>query len=191
MTTDEATDVVRFLLAGFPAQRQRMSADDVRGMLAFYAAGLADLEADAARTAITRLAATAKFIPTVAEIREAVGVVHHGEQQPSVIAWGEIHDLMRKKGYYRQPGVDFEITDPIAKEVVRSIGWEDMCAGATDHIRARFLDGYVHAQKLARKVAQQSTGGKNPALGAPRSNERIEGPRTLEQLMPWKPTEEE
>lgn len=183
MTNQEAAEVVKFILAGFPAQRQKMSDDDVRGMVAFYAAGLADLDADVARKAVTRVGATAKFIPTVAEIREAVGVVHHGEQPPAVIAWGEVHKFMGSKGAYRTPGVDFVFADPLTAEVVRAIGWEAMCTGLPDHIRSRFLDGYALLAKDARKIAAVSAGGRNPELGAPRTRERIEQPRTLEQLL--------
>lgn len=201
MTIRECGAVVKFMLAGFPAQRARMTEEDVEAMTAFYFAGLQDLDVEPVKAAIGRLGRTAKFLPVVAEIREAVGVVHHGEQSPAIVAWGEVHGFMRSKGYMRQPGVDFAISDPIAREVVCSLGWEDMCSASTDHIRARFLDGYALAAKLARKVAAASDGGKNPALGPPRGMigigyggrvEREEQPRTLGQLIAGiKTTEEE
>lgn len=193
MRARECGAVVKFMLAGFPAQRQKMSDADVDAMTEFYYGGLADLDAEVVKAAISRLGRTAKFIPTVAEIREAVGVVHHGEQLPAVIAWGEIHNLIRSKGYYRTPGVDFQITDPIAAEVVRSIGWSDMCASESpDHIRARFMDGYAQASKLARKEAAALPGGKSPALASRATADRIGGGATLAQLMPAvKPEDDE
>lgn len=184
MNARECGDVVKFMLAGFPAQRQRMRDDDVAAMTAFYFAGLVDLDADVAKAAITRLARTAKFIPTVAEIREAVGVVHHGEQPPAVIAWGEVHKFMSSKGAYRTPGVDFTFSDQLTAEVVRSIGWEAMCTGSPDHIRSRFLDGYAAAAKLARKDAAASTGGRGGKMLASRATpDRLGTGASIAQLV--------
>lgn len=183
MTPVECGAVVKFMLAGFPAQRQKMTDDDIRAMTKFYYGGLYDLEVGPVETAITRLGRTARFIPTVAEIREAVGVVHHGEQSPAVKAWGAVQRAMHERGAYRTPGVDFVIADPVAADVVRDIGWEAMCTGLPDHIRSRFMDGYAAKQKLARTIAQASTGGKNPALGASRATPDRIGAAPLAQLV--------
>lgn len=183
MTTDEVRDVVKYLLAGYPAQRSKMKPDDAVRMYAFYCTGLADLDdPKVVLAAIDRLAKTARFIPTVAEIREAVGVVHHGEQSPASKAWGAVARAMHDQGAYRTPGVDFLIADPIAADVVRDIGWESMCTGLPDHIRSRFMDGYAERQKLERKVAQVSPGGVNRALGSRATPDRIGG-ATIAQLV--------
>jgi len=188
VTLEQAAEVVKFALAGYPGQRSRMTSDDVKGMVMFYAAGLEDVDVDVARAAITRLALTVKFIPTVAEIREAVGAVHHGEQSPAMVAWDSVHRAIREKGIYRRPGVDFHWNDPVVAAVVASIGWEDLCSGAQDHIRARFIDGYAQISRDLRKQAALSEGGKHPTLpaGTVVSHARIdrEGDgRTMKQLM--------
>lgn len=174
MTPAECGAVVKYMLAGFPAQRQKMRDEDITAMTAFYYAGLADLDAAVVKKAIERVARTAEFIPTVAVIRKAVGVVHHGEESAAAIAWGEVHRFMGSKGAYRTPGVDFEFSDPLVAKIVRSIGWESMCTGATDHIRARFMDAYEQTQKIERAAAQVATGGKNAELGAARPRATIE-----------------
>lgn len=183
MNARELEQIFNLVLAGWPAQRAKLSEQDVQAMAMFYADGLSDLDFAATKKALMRLGRTAKFIPNVADIREAVGVEHHGEQSPAIIAWGEIHKLMGSKGAYKTPGVDFQITDPIAREVQRSIGWEAMCTGETNHIRARFLDGYAVAAKLARKEAAAADGARSPMLPMRASPERLERGATVKQLM--------
>jgi len=152
-----------------------MSEKDVRAMVAFYSAGLQDLDKEVVEAAIIRLAATAKFIPTIAEIREAVGVVHHGEVSPAAMAWGEIHGFIRNKGSWKRPGVDFVISDPISREIVKAMGWEDICASTNpDALSSRFMHAYTEMSKAARKEAALSPGGKNHALPASKSRARIE-----------------
>jgi hypothetical protein len=183
MNAREIEQIFTLVLAGWPAQRSKLSEQDVQAMAMFYADGLSDLDFAATKHALLRLGRTAKFIPNVADIREAVGVVHHGEQSPAIIAWGEIHKLLSTKGAYRTPGVDFEITDPVAREVCRSIGWEAMCTGLPDHIRSRFLDGYGASAKLVRKEVAAADGARSTALPIRATGERLGRGATLKQLM--------
>jgi len=168
MTPSEARDVVKFLMAGYPTQRTFMSATDIDGMLAFYVAGLVDLDAAPTRAAIIRLSRSAKKIPTVAEIRaEVVGVLARGARRTGLEAWGEVLAAVSKYGSHRWPGIDFQWGDPVVARVVAALNWSDICASeATTMVatRARFIDAYEAIAKAERTEAQASNGARNAQL---------------------------
>ncbi len=162
MTEDETVDAVRFLFANYTSQRMKMTALDVRAAYAAYAAGFADLELDAVKAAITRVALTEVYLPGVATIRAAIGTIAHGAKRTGMEAWGEVHKAMRELGQTRGPGV---LEDPITRLVVKSFGWFDMCSSTKpDHIRARFIDAYNEIATQERTEAQALPGAVNPRL---------------------------
>jgi hypothetical protein len=192
MTLEQAAGVVHFLLAGYPGHRARMSPGDVRGMVAFYAAAIADLDEDAVRAAITRLARTAEFIPTCAAIRAAVVVTRHGGRKTGAEAWGAVHRAMREEGWHSVPGVDFAFADAITARVVRSLGWADVCASKMlDHVRARFIEAYDEIALQERREAQVADGARSLSLEAggsvralPARRDRDGGPaKTIAELV--------
>lgn len=179
MTKDEFKDLFRMVLAGWPAQRTKLSEVDVDQMSKLYAAGLGDLEFNVAYSALVRLVHTAKFLPTVAEIREAAGVVMYGHQITGITAWGEVTNAIKSKGSYRRPGTkaeveqgaaDFVIENPITLRIIRTLSWQDLCAGDHDTMvsnRARFADEYDKIAGQERENMQASYGFKEqPTLRA-------------------------
>jgi hypothetical protein len=187
MTSQEFRNLFTMLLAAWTTQRQKMSNDDVRGMAAIYTAGLADLDAGIVRDAVQRLVRTSVYMPTVAEIRQAAGVVIHGQQDTGVDQWGSVVRAIREQGMYKQPGADFKFNDPITDRVVRALNWRELCA--SDHAaavadRARFIDAYNQIAKLERTEAQANDGAVSNVLPIRRS-ERTESLGSLVQnLLP-------
>lgn len=175
MTDIEAAEVVKLLFALYPTQRRSMSAKDAEMFTSVCMDAFADLEAGAARAAITRLAMTAKWLPTIAEIREAVGIVHHGDRRDGISAWGDVLELHGFRN--REALADF---DPLVIEVCQRFGWIEwrtLWRAGQDieqwHVvhgenesadRARFVEAYDKAAMKQRKDAQVSPGGKNPNL---------------------------
>lgn len=169
MKKSEAGELVMFVIASYPTQRQRMSADDVNAMQAAYAATLEDVEIHAAKAAVVRLLRTSKWIPTIAEILEAVGVVHVGERRHGIDAWGDVLSLHS----YRDPD-EMESCDPLVIQVCKSFGWIEwrtLFRGHEDvnqwHVmhgenessdRARFTEAYDKLASAARREAQASPG---------------------------------
>jgi hypothetical protein len=177
MTPEQTRDVFKMILAGWSTQRQKMSEDDIRGMAAIYTAGLADLEYDVVKQAIQRVVRTEKWLPTIASIREAAGVIVHGTQTTGGEAWGAVVRALRERGSHRTPGVDFFFKDPITARVVSALGWSELCRGsgaahAAD--RARFIDTYDQIAQNERTNAHASDGVASKALGG-----RHDGPETL------------
>ena len=178
-------EVMRVIFAAWPSQRQRMSTDDVHGMFAVYSVGLGDLEVAKVKAAVTRLARTSEWLPTIAAIRAAVGVVEHGEQSTGTEAWETVLSAIRRYGSHRTPGIDFSFGDPITARVVKALHWGELCASDNAIAdRARFVDAYADIAKTERREAQAAPGATNPQL------ER--GPRSIveiERQLPAAPAE--
>lgn len=193
MTPEKMNELFNIVLAGWPTQRQKLSPTDVRYMAELYAAGLMDLDFAAAHAGVIRLVHTAKFLPTVAEIREAAGVVIYGHEVTGLTAWGEVQRAIKNKGSHRRPGTkaeveqglaDFVIENPIALRVIRTMGWQDLCAGDHDTMvsnRARFSDEYDVIAGQERTNTQASFGMQKQATALPPSASR---PRELEWKAP-------
>lgn len=165
MTVDEARDVVKFLLAGFPHQVSFMKPEEMRYVLAFYASSLEDLEYADVRAACVRLGRVSEKIPSVAAIRAAVVTTRVGGAKTGAEAWGPVHRAMREMGSHRVPGKDFVFPDPITARVVAALGWTDICASTNiDHVRARFIDAYNQITITERREAQASDGARTAQL---------------------------
>ncbi len=152
MTEKEISKLVAVIAAAYPAARGDA------GTVAIYQRMLADLDFVAARAAVERLLATSKWLPTIAEIREATLAVTAGEARPGGAAWGDVKAAIRRYGYDRRPGVDFYFADPVVLEAVRALGWFELCSSENEvSDRARFIDLYDRLAVDAR--ARQLAGG--------------------------------
>lgn len=150
MTQLEAKKIVAVLVASFASSRFTM---DTVGV---YERMLADLDYVVANAAVERLLATAKFLPTIAEIREACLTLSNGEKRPGGDAWGEVLAAIRKYGYVRVPGQDFEFSDTVVAKCVRALGWTELCSSENVHAdRARFIELYdaEASQSRTRQLA--------------------------------------
>jgi hypothetical protein len=79
MTPIEVENAVKVILASYPGQRQKMGQADVIAMNLAYRNGLADLRSDACTRAVAACIKTHKFIPTIAEIRDAYELEREAE----------------------------------------------------------------------------------------------------------------
>lgn len=179
MTGAECHDVLKLIGAAYPTQRQRMSQDDVRAMAAVYTAGLLDLDFDRVRAAVDRLVKGSRFMPTIAEIREAAVDVVRGPRAPGGEAWGRCLAMVRRYGSHRHPGVDFAVDDPALLATIRSLGWSDLCQSNNPHAdRARFIELYDQLAKGDRKEAAIGPTASPLALA-----QRTTEPRAMRELV--------
>lgn len=168
MNNSDLGKIVKSILASWPTQRQRMSDEDAAGFTLACKTGLADLEYGQARAAVDRLVKTSKFLPSVAEVREAAVVDRQGERKSGGAAWGEVTAMVKRYGGHRAPGIDFEVADPLVAEVIRALGWRDLCDSRNQAAdRARFIELYDQLARQARKAAQLAPGVRPPVLAAP------------------------
>lgn len=164
MTPTEAGDIVGLLLASYPTQRQRMTREDSAAMTKAYASALQDLDATAARAAVSALVLTEAWIPTIAAIRLKAAELGGGRRRTSGEAWGDVVDAMRRYGSHRAPGVDFEFGDPLVADCVRRLGWRDLCASENQVAdRAHFMRMYEDVAQPAER--DRATAGALPTSG--------------------------
>ena len=138
MTRHEAGKLVALALANWPAMQSRDIRLDITAGL--WHRLLADIPYELAEQALTKILITAKFWPTVAEIREAADSLRlpDSDPPPAGEAWGEV---CRQLDPYR-PAVWSH--PAIAQTVQRLGGVRRLCESentATD--RAHFLKIYT------------------------------------------------
>lgn len=154
------------LFAAFPSAKG--DAESWRRTLSVYGEMLVDLEREAARKAVTRLIGTAKWLPTIAEIRSAATELVLGPVRAGGEAWQEAVAAARHQGRYDVVTFDH---DPLIGQALKLWGsWQDFCNSPEDDPggRARFIDLY---DSLAARKRQDVTSGI--PLPAPKSSPQL------------------
>lgn len=136
--------------------------------LALYARQLDDLPEAEVVDAIYRLIRTAKFFPTVAEIREAT-VTGGATEGLAEAAWTEVRREVSRVGYGRgrelRGGAWVEpeqprFTSPVTEAAVASMSWRLICLGEATEVRSQFLWTWKHVATGLVKRSQASDGGR-------------------------------
>ena len=103
---------------------------------------------------IEALIKESRFLPSVAEIRERAAALYNsaqGKEPPDAgRGWGEVVREISRTGYYGKP----QIRDPVAAEVVRRMGWKEICSAPADEtgvLRGQFLKMYAMLQESRRE----------------------------------------
>jgi hypothetical protein len=131
MTTDR---ILKQLFAAFPNTQVEA------GTVAVYMRMLRAIPVGELQAIVDQAIATCRFLPTVSELLD----VHHGLDNIArltwVEAWAEVQSEMRRIGSYGAP----QFNDQITAQVVRSMGWRDLCASEMPGVdRAQFRDMYT------------------------------------------------
>lgn len=144
MTREQALSVWALLAAAAPGQTLPASALEIRAEL------ITDLDFAETRDAAVRLARSVKWLPSVAELREAVqapALPEAGE------AWGEVCRVVHRLGWTTPP-TETDFSDPLILRAVQALGaWPDFCAGDEANTRAHFLKIYPAMAERARRHA--------------------------------------
>lgn len=153
MTKIEATQLVAVLVGSYP------SAHIERTHIDAYVSGIVDLDAKAALSAVDRIRRTSKFLPSIAEIREACTAVQHGPRRTGVEAYSEVTAAIRYHGRdYGQGSPKFR--DPLIAQCLGIWGsWNDCCNAPPNDpsARARFIEMY---DNLASRTREDITSGR-------------------------------
>lgn len=107
---------IKKLFSAFPNQLVEQQT------IAVYTEMLADIPVEQLAVAVRQLVSTAKFLPTIAEIRTAVAGLINPDLPNAAIAWGEVRSYLPHimKGDACQIP---KLSNPIAQKVADSIGW--------------------------------------------------------------------
>jgi hypothetical protein len=178
MTRGESAKLVAIVLATWPTQAQRLDASVVAVMVDAWHTALEDLTSAIAARALKRLAATSKFIPSCAEIREAADVITRGERRPGGDAWGDVRKAIGRQGRNRPPGVAWDFEDSIVRAAVDALGWTALCDSENAVAdRARFVELY---DRLAASDQVDAVTRTLPGAAAPA---RIGGTKAIRELV--------
>jgi len=126
--------VLRQLFAAFP--NTEASTETV----AMYVKLLGDIPPLDLQVIVDQAVSTARFLPTIGELREMHHNLRHIGQLSWVEAWGAVGAEMRRIGSYGVPHFEDELT----ARVVKMMGWRTLCASEQPSIdRAQFRDMYT------------------------------------------------
>jgi hypothetical protein len=137
--------LVGSLIAAYPYARVG------EGLLEVYAQTLGDLPEPLLSAAAMDCLSTCKFLPTVAELREAAARLALGARGlPTALeAWGQVKAQVVRVGHRGEPHFD----DPVLARSVDVLGWRDYCLSDVDQEpswRARFVQ--IYDQLRAREM---------------------------------------
>lgn len=178
MTDEQAAYLVALAVANFPNLQEK----DLRPTVELWLRMLGDLPYQVVEKALVKVLATAKFFPTVAEIREAASELMQPEGMLPGEAWGLVLEAVKRYGSYRQQEALASLPEDVAT-TVKYMGWQEICLSEQPEVvRAQFMRIYeqVAARKreevtvpqevkaLAEKIARQKAldKGKVPELPA-------------------------
>lgn len=164
MTRGEASKLVTLLAAAFPRAGVTTATSEV------YEAMLADLPYPEASEAVARLLRTSRFLPTIAEIREAAVELKRGALRSGAEAWGDVLKQIRRVGHVGVP----KFQDPITAECVRILVWRNLAIEGTNDAadRARFCELY---DDLARRDRVDEVAGLPPRAERAQLPENVRG----------------
>lgn len=161
MTRLEAFQLVMMLGAAFP---QRELGEPT---IELYVTFLLDVDRDAGAAAVQRLIATAKWLPTIGEIRGAVFAT--GSPPQAEEAWEEVCQQIARSGSYNRP----QFSHPLIARTVTMIGWRVICHSSMPGLeRKHFFDIY---RELRRRAAEDAQAPPPLALSHP-SASALSGP---------------
>lgn len=153
MDLRDALKLVAVAASAFPGMQQK----DLRATAELWAELLGDLDYRLAEAALARVLLTAKYFPTIAEIREAAMEIKQPEGGlPSPeSAWEEVLQQVRKVGWIGEPKWSHPAVGRAALALHGS--WQQLCASLTEDSlaadRAHFMRIYASLTQRERDAA--------------------------------------
>lgn len=172
MNEKEALNLVGLALANFPSLQER----DMRPTAVLWLKVLKDIPYQTAEKALVYVLSTAKYFPTVAEIREAVIKISAPDMPTPMEAWGQVMDAIRKYDPYENngnPASPYKNMHSLVAKITKAIGWYELRTCENIGVmRAHFIKAYEIEMKRAQERAlignlvQLPTGNKLKKLKA-------------------------
>lgn len=178
MTDVEAVEIVGMLVAMYPAPgwpKERVK---------LYAAVIVDLDRDLAREGVLEIfrTRTEDRAPMPAELRRLVAAKQAAAVASPYLepdeAWGFVQRHFTRTGHARE----FPSDHPLVAEVVRSMGWRDLCLSENvEASRAHFLQLYRGRVERARRDDAATPGAVPHAAMGERPSVVHRDPPKIEQ----------
>lgn len=125
-----------------------------------YTLMLADIPLNVLFPAVRKCINTCKFLPSIAEIREAAKAfksdVDGTRQKDYAEAWSEVEKALKEVGYYGKP----EWSSPEIEKAVQAMGWMELCCmegEAVNTTRAQFRQIYeIFCKRSTEEASHQA-----------------------------------
>lgn len=151
MTRSEIKNLLGWAIANFPHMQGKEI--DMRPTAALWEKMLSDMPYELAEAALVKVLATAKYFPTVAEIREAAAQIAGPAVPSAAEAWGEVMTALRRYGLYQWDEAAKFFT-PAVRKMVERFGWWELChAENIDVLRGQFMKAWETHAKYEREQA--------------------------------------
>lgn len=150
MKEDQVGSLLALAVANFPHLQDK----DMGPTVALWTEMLSDMPFATAKTALIKVLATAKFWPTVAEIREAAVSITNPTMLTPAEAWGQVIRAVKDYGYYR-PTEGIATLDPTVRKAVKAFGgFVEICMTENiDVVRAQFMRVYEQCASREKEIA--------------------------------------
>lgn len=150
MTKQQISVLIALTAANFPNMQER----DMRPTANLWQELLSDIPFEVAKAAIIKILATARFWPTVAEIREAAAAITNPHILSPAEAWALVEQANDRYGYYRaEEGM--KSLPPLVQTIVKSLsGFREVCASEEPGVvRGQFMKMYDQYAAREREKA--------------------------------------
>ena len=121
----------------------------------FYVEMLQDIQPEIVAIAVRKLINSSKFLPTIAEIREAANAAANIAYERTSLdadqAWGIVQKAIKSVGQYERPSFD----DAVLAETVDNLGWKEICQTPVDDtaiLRAQFRKAFKTNQNRQKEL---------------------------------------
>lgn len=153
MTSDEFLFLAKAMRAAYSQQSFLPDEESIR----VWYRMLKDLDGKLVATAVYRHISTAKFPPTIAEIREQCVSIAAPVGRDWSEGWSVVNRAISRWGMYRpQEALEtIREQDPLAADIASQLGWESLCVSENPVAdRASFRKAYEAAQFRGRELAK-------------------------------------
>ena len=150
MTKKEVGKLIALAVANFPNMQDK----DLSMTAVLWEEMFADMPYELTKNALIKVLVTAKFWPSVAEIREAALALQNPDMITPAEAWSQANAALDRYGYYRADEGMRSLPPAIQKTLRALGGFSEVCITENiDTVRAQFMRMYEQFAKTEREYA--------------------------------------
>ena len=131
MTHKETAVFMGILKEAYPRFYADKNESELRMSIKFWEEFLSDVTLDVAIPALKRYIATNKWVPTVADIREAIAEISYPPLPDASEAWFEVTQAIGRYGYNNHEEA-YKSMSELTLIAVKRMGWRKLCMSEND-----------------------------------------------------------
>lgn len=154
MNLTETITIIEIIAATYPNAKGFGDPQSCAKTAKVWTMLLEDLHPLLVTNAVKKHCMTARFAPTIAEIREsAVNITNPALEETAAEAWGNVTKAIRRFGWYREEEALASLNEK-TRAAVKSMGWKSICESEEPEIvRSQFRKAY---ETMAARAKEQA-----------------------------------